>query len=249
MSTKLKTIASQNEKDNRSQLTTLLQSSPIFEEEKVSNIGLFLKRQEFSKMLFFNEIYQHIIHHHGVIMELGVRWGQNLTTLNNLRGIYEPFNHSRKIIGFDTFEGFQGVHDKDGTGDYNEEGAFNVSENYETYLEKVLKCHENECPLNHIDKNFVIKGDATQTLKKYLQDHPETIIAFIYFDFDIYQPTLECLKLIQPYLAKGAVIGFDELCDPGFPGETEALREVLGTNKLTINRNRFSGIQSYIIYE
>ena len=39
-------------------------------------------------------------------MEFGVRWGQNLITLNNLRGIYEPFNHSRKIIGFDTFEGF-----------------------------------------------------------------------------------------------------------------------------------------------
>jgi len=249
MTTKLKTIASENELDNRSILSNLLADSPIFNEEKVSNTALFLKRQELSKILFLNEIYSKLITTHGVIMEMGVRWGQNLVTLNNLRGIYEPFNHSRKIIGFDTFEGFPSVSDQDGVAEYNVEGAFNVSENYEQYLEKVLKCHENECPLNHINKNIVVKGDATKTLEKYLNDHPETIIAFIYFDFDIYQPTLECLKLIKPYLTKGSIIGFDELCDPGFPGETEALREVFGTSNFRIERNRFSGIQSYLVFE
>ena len=62
-------------------------------------------------------------------MEFGVRWGQNLVTLSNLRGIYEPFNYSRKIIGFDTFEGFPSVHEKDGTHQSIEKGAFNVTEN------------------------------------------------------------------------------------------------------------------------
>ncbi|MDF1672098.1 MAG: crotonobetainyl-CoA--carnitine CoA-transferase [Vicingaceae bacterium] len=249
MKTVLKTIASSNEKNNRAELGKLFKGSLIFDDEKINNVGLFLKRQELSKILFFNEIYAQINEVHGVIMEFGVRWGQNLTTLNNLRGIYEPFNHSRKIIGFDTFEGFVGVSEKDGNQDYNKTGAFNVSENYKDYLEKVLKCHENECPLNHIKKNSVIKGDAIQTLKQYLDDHPETIIAFAYFDFDIYQPTVECLKLIKPYLTKGSILGFDELCDPGFPGETEALREVFGTNQFEIKRNKFSGIQSYLIYK
>lgn len=249
MTTQLKTIASGNEQDNRAELTKLMVKSPVFGPEKVANSALFLKRQELSKILFFNELYGKIINTHGVIMELGVRWGQNLVTLNNLRGIYEPFNHSRKIIGFDTFEGFPSVSKQDGVADYNVTGAFNVSENYEQYLEKLLKCHENESPLNHINKNIIIKGDATKTLKKYLAEHQETIIAFIYFDFDIYQPTLECLKLIKPYLTKGSIIGFDELCDPGFPGETEALREVFGTTNFRIERNRFSGIQSYLVFE
>lgn len=249
MSTKLKTIASENEQDNRSELTNLYLNSPVFKDEKIANNALFIKRQELSKILFLNEIYSKLINTHGVIMELGVRWGQNLVTLNNLRGIYEPFNHSRKIIGFDTFEGFPSVSIQDGVADYNVEGAFNVSENYEIFLEKLLKCHENECPLNHISKNIVIKGDATKTLKKYLENHKETIIAFVYFDFDIYQPTKECLKLIKPFLTKGSIIGFDELCDPGFPGETEALREVFGTTNFRIERNRFAGIQSYLIFE
>lgn len=249
MSTIIKNIASEKEKNNRLKLKNLFEKNPIFENEKINNIGVFLKRQELSKILFFNEIYSEIKNVHGVVMEFGVRWGQNLTTLNNLRGIYEPFNHSRKIIGFDTFKGFSGVGVEDGEYNYNKSGAFNVSENYEEYLTQVLKTHENECPLSHIEKNFLIKGDAIETLKKYLNHHRETIIAFAYFDFDIYKPTLECLKLIKPFLTKGSIIGFDELCDPGFPGETQALREVLGTTNFEIKRNRFSGIQSYLIFK
>lgn len=249
MSTVVKTIASTDEKNNRETLLELYKDSPIFEKEKVNNLGLYLKRQELSKILFLNEIYSQIVHVHGVIFEFGVRWGQNLTTLNNLRGIYEPFNHSRKIVGFDTFEGFEGVSNKDGIHDYNIKGAFGVSDDYQTHLNAVLQCHENECPLNHISKNSTVKGDASKTLELYLQDHPETIIAFAYFDFDIYKPTVECLNLIAPYLTKGSIIGFDELCDPGFPGETEALREVFGTTKWSIKRSKFSGIQSYLIVE
>lgn len=249
MSTTVKTIASSNELDNRAKLQALYTDNPIYENEQVSNVGLFLKRQELSKILFFNEIYSKILNVHGVIFEFGVRWGQNLTTLNNLRGIHEPYNYSRKIVGFDTFSGFEGVSEKDGGGEYNVKGAFGVTEGYQDYLDQVLDCHENECPLSHIKKNKTVKGNAIETLKEYLSEHRETIIAFAYFDFDIYQPTYECLKLIAPYLTKGSIIGFDELCDPGFPGETEALRDVFGTTKWSIKRSKFSGIQSYLIVE
>jgi hypothetical protein len=184
-----------------------------------------------------------------VIMEFGVRWGQNLVTLNNLRGIYEPYNHSRKIIGFDTFSGFPSVHKNDGSHSIIEKGAFSVSQDYEKYLQSVLSYHELECPLSHVKKNTLVKGDASVELEKYLSQHPETIIAFAYFDFDIYEPTKKCLELIKPYLTKGSIIGFDELNDPQFPGETVAVREVLGTQNVKISRSPYSGIQSYIIIE
>jgi hypothetical protein len=241
-------ISSDDEKDNRNEFLDLYGSSPIPKDEQLSNLGLFVKRQDLTKQLFFNEVYQEILDVHGVIMELGTRWGQNLVTLNNLRGIYEPYNHSRRIIGFDTFGGFPSVHPKDGEHDMVGKGSYSVTDNYEEYLNKVLKYHETECPLSHIKKNKIIKGDATKTLKKYLDEHPETIISFVYFDFDIYEPTKECLELIKPYLTNGSIIGFDELCDPNFPGETIALREVLGTNNIEIKRNKFSGIQSYVKY-
>lgn len=246
---KLRTLASDKEMSNREVGTELLVNSPIPKNEKVSQVGVYQKRQELSKVLFFNEIYQQIKDVHGVVMEFGVRWGQNLTTLSNLRGIYEPYNYNRKIIGFDTFEGFLGINDKDGNDDSIEKGAFSVTSGYEDHLDQVMRFHQNESPLNHIDKFEICKGDASIELEAYLKRNPQTMIAFAYFDFDIYEPTLKCLELIKDHLVNGAVIGFDELNDPGFPGETLALKEVFGLDRFRVQRNKFSGMQSYLVYE
>ncbi|MFN4234158.1 MAG: crotonobetainyl-CoA--carnitine CoA-transferase [Bacteroidia bacterium] len=248
MKIKIKSIASEKELNIRKDFLELYKKSPIPENEILSNLGLYIKRQEFSKFLFFNEIYQQVLKIPGIIVEFGVRWGQNLVTFNNLRGIYEPYNYGRKIIGFDTFEGFASISKKDGKHKIIENGAFSVTKNYEDYLIKILNYHENESPLNHINKNFIIKGNAIDTLAKYLNEHPETIIAFAYFDMDIYEPTKECLKLIKPHLIKGSVIGFDELNDPQFPGETIALKEIFNLNEINLQKNKFGGIQSYFIY-
>ncbi len=245
----VKTIASDKEIQNRKGLTEIFLNSPLPDNEKVSNAALFLKRQELSKILFLNHIYQKIIDTHGIIVEFGVRWGQNLVTLTNLRGIYEPYNYGRKIIGFDTFEGFVNVNQKDGKHEIIKDGAFSVSQNYENYLSELLNFHHNESPLNHIKKNEVIKGDAVVTFKNYIEEHPETIVSFAYFDFDIYHPTKECLDLILPLMPKGAIIGFDELIDPQFPGETIAFKEVFKLRDCKLYKNPFGGIQSYIVLE
>lgn len=249
MQIKTKTVASNREQDIRLKFYETYMNNPIPQNEQLGNIGLFQKRQDLTKQLFFNDIYQQLVNVHGVIMEFGVRWGQNLVTLNNLRGLYEPFNYSRKIIGFDTFSGFPSVDAKDGNHEIIEKGAFSVTNGYEDYLEEILHYHEQECPLNHIKKNFLFKGDAPLMLEQYLKEHPETIIAFAYFDFDIYEPTKKCLELISPYITKGSILGFDELNDPQFPGETIALKEVKRLNNISLKRNRYSGIQSYLVVE
>lgn len=245
----IRTLASEKEINNRENLLKLFENSPITSNEKTAQVGLFQRRQELSKLLFLNDLYQKFMHTHGVIMEFGTRWGQNLTTLSNLRGIYEPYNYNRKIIGFDTFEGFIGTDAKDGNEEFIKEGAFNVSENYDKYLNRVLECHQNESPLNHIQKFELCRGNAPEQLKAYLERNPQTIIAFAYFDFDIYTPTIECLKLIKPHLTKGAIIGFDELNDPGFPGETLALKETFGLDNIRLQRNKFAAMQSYFVVE
>jgi hypothetical protein len=129
-----------------------------------------------------------------------LRWGQNLSLFMSFRGIYEPCNYSRKIIGFGTFSGFPSVSPQDGTDEVVGIGAYGVTPVYEKYLESILDYHEKESPLSHLRKYELVKGDACVTLKKYLEDHPETIIALAYFDFDIYEPTRTCLELIRPNL-------------------------------------------------
>ncbi len=247
MSIETKSIASIEEQKRRSDFFNNYINNPIPQNEQLNNIGLFTKRQELTKTLFFADLYRKFLPVHGVIMEFGVRWGQNLVTLTNLRGMLEPYNYSRKIIGFDTFAGFPSVHENDGDHSIIKKGAFSVTDGYEDYLSNVLNYHEMESPLSHIKKHELVKGDATVELETYLKKHPETIVAFAYFDFDIYEPTKKCLELLKPFLTKGSIIGFDELLDPQFPGETVALRESLGLQNLAIQRMHYGGIQSYTI--
>jgi len=222
---------------------------PIPDNEILSNLGLFTSRQTLSRIFFMNELYQKIINVNGVVMEFGVRWGQNLSLFSSFRGMYEPYNYTRKIIGFDTFEGFPSVHKNDGDKDFIKKGAYGVSENYEEYLENILNYHEQESPISHKKKYELIKGNAIDNIKTYLTDNPQTIIAFAYFDFDIYEPTKECLKAILPHITKGSIIAFDELNDPNFPGETIAFNEVLGINNHKIIRSPLNPLISYIIFE
>jgi len=243
------TVSSENEQKNRLDLADLINSNPIPDNEKSFHTPLFLKRQELSKVLYFQHVYQQFLNTHGVIMEFGTRWGTNMVTLSNLRGIYEPFNYNRKIIGFDTFEGFKNTNTKDdGKHDIIKEGAFSVTENYTDYLDQLLSIHQNESPLSHIKKYEIVKGDAPVQLSKYLSENPQTIIAFAHFDFDIYKPTLDCLNIIKPHLVKGSIISFDELNDPNFPGETKAVNEAFGLNNIELKRFAPCPMQSYFIF-
>jgi hypothetical protein len=241
--------SSAQECENRNEFYDLYKKSPIAHDEQLDNLGLFLSRKHLSRIIFMHEMYKKIINVNGVVMEFGVRWGQNQALFENFRGMYEPFNHTRKIIGFDTFEGFPSVDEKDGQSDNASVGSYGVADDYELYLDKVLAYHESESPISHLKKYELVKGDASVTLEKYLKQHPETIVALAYFDFDIYEPTKRCLELIKGRLGKGSIIGFDELNFSEFPGETIAFDEVLGIQNYRIVRSPLTPLPSYIIVE
>ena len=178
---------SKKEEGIRDDFVKLFKESPLPDNEILSNLGLYMNRKALSRVLYIDDLYKKILDTHGVVMEFGVRWGQNLALFESLRGMYEPYNYTRKIVGFDTFEGAASLDEKDGKVSVDKsDGAFSVSGKYEKYLEKVLDYHEKESPVSHIQKYELVKGDAVNTIKKYLKDHPETIIAFAYFDFGLY---------------------------------------------------------------
>jgi hypothetical protein len=103
--------------------------------------------------------------------------------------------------------------------------------------------------MSHLKKYELVKGDATVTIKKYVEQHPETIISLAYFDLQLYEPTKSCLEAIKPHLTKGSVIAMDEINCPEFPGETLALKEVFDLQKLHILRSAFLPDRSYIVFD
>lgn len=242
-------LSSQSEKDTQRAFFETFRDAPLPDDEMLANLGLFLTSKSLSRVLFFYELYKKIVNTHGVIMEFGVRWGQSLAVLSALRGIFEPFNRHRKVIGFDTFEGFKGMSGEDGERCKCVDGSFSVSENYEVYLDRLIGLHDATNPISHLKKYELVKGDACQTVPAYLAAHPETVISMAIFDFDIYKPTKAALEAIKPHLMKGSVLVFDELCDDIFPGETVAVREVLGLNNLRVERMPMTARISYAVLD
>ena len=243
------TFESNSERASRDQLSNLMENSPIPSNQRLSNLGLYLDAKNLSRILFMDFMYRQIVDVQGVVMDFGTRWGNNMVLFQSLRGIYEPFNRHRKILGFDTFTGFPSVDAKDGNSPLMYEGNLTVGSEYKFYLEELLAHHESLNPLAHISKVEVCVGDASLILPKYIDENPETIIALAYFDFDIYEPTKICLEAIKPRLVKGSVLGFDELNDPDSPGETLALMEVFGLNNIQLKRFPYTSRTSYFVVE
>lgn len=247
--TGIQTWASDAENKFRDDMTNKLVNSTLPKDQLLSNIGLFIESKHLSRILFMDHIYRQIVDVQGCIVEFGCRWGQNLALYEALRGIYEPFNRHRKIIGFDTFEGFPSLDAKDGEANLMTEGNLATTENYHEELEGILQVHENLNPLNHIKKFELRKGDASQEFSKYLVENPHTVVALAYFDFDLYEPTRDCLQALKPRLTKGSVVGFDEVNDPDSPGETLALMEEIGLPNIRLKRFPHASRVSYFVVE
>jgi hypothetical protein len=226
----------------------LLSGPPIPEEELQLNLVLFQDRRVISRILYLNEIYEKILNIHGCIFNFGVRYGHNESLFTSMRGIYEPYNHNRKIVGFDTFSGFPSVNKNKDSNSVNE-GDYAVTENYEQFLDKLLLNHEHMAPLSNIKKFELVKGDATKTIHEYLSANPETIISLAYFDFDIYEPTMICLEAILPHLNRGAILAFDEINMHDWPGESLALKETLSLSKYRLVHSKYRAAAAYLVFE
>jgi hypothetical protein len=241
--------ASDTEREGRGAMVDLLRAAPLPDDQLLSNLGLFLESKNLSRILFMDFLFRQIVDVQGVVMEFGTRWGQNLALFAALRGIYDPFNRHRKLVGFDTFEGFPEIGPQDGRASMMRPGQLAVAPDYARYLEQVLALHERLNPLSHLRKFALRAGDATVELPRYLDEAPATIVALAYFDFDLYEPTRRCLELIRPRLTRGSVVGFDELNDPDSPGETHALMEVFGLPNVRLRRFPHVSRASYFVVE
>lgn len=205
--------------------------------------AVFAKRQTVTGMLSRLLLFQQVLEVQGSIVECGVHKGNNLVWLYHLACILEPTAFNRKIIGFDTFGGFRSISKKD-DGVLDESMFSDAS--YEV-LQAAISAHDLNRPLAHMPKCELVKGDAVQTIPIFKRQHPELIIALLYLDFDIYEPTRVALKELLPLVPKGGIVAFDELNSYKWRGETEALKDVLNLNSIRLRRFPFDPWPSYFV--
>lgn len=204
---------------------------------------LFSKRQRVAYFLTRIELFKKVLDVQGSIVECGVHKGSSLMLFYHLSSILEPYAFTRKIIGFDTFCGFRSITKKE-SATLDEEMFSDTS--YEI-LKKAVELNDMNRVGAHIPKCDIVKGDAVITIPKYKQENPELIIAMLYLDFDLYEPTIVALKEFLPLVPKGGIVVFDELNIKKFAGETAALKEYFDLNKIKLQKFYFDPWPSYFI--
>lgn len=144
----------------------------------------------------------------GEILEFGVFKGKSI---NFMAKYLLDLNDERGIIGFDSFRGFS--EEWSGVDKEYEKGFFDQS----GVLPKVEPNVE------------LVDGFIENTLPSFIERRSIESVAFVHIDTDTYTPAKVALEQLKPYLRKGSIILFDELC--GYPNwrnhEYKALTEVL----------------------
>lgn len=240
-------LRTDEEKNNVLELSKIIQESNLSDYEKACHFSLFAPRQAISSFLFRYEIFKRILNIQGSILECGVAYGSSLMSFALFSSIFEPVNHTRKIVGFDTFDGFPSISAKDNKkGDPNAKVGGLKLNSYEE-IQKCIKAFDRNRFIGHIEKVKLVKGDLVKTAPTYLKNNPFLTVALLYLDVDIYEPTRTALKTFLPRMPKGAIIAFDQVNHPDWPGETLAVEEVIGIKNLKIQRFPFDSIRSFAV--
>ena len=241
-----------NDQEFKSEMEAHFEKSAGTSIDKLNNFTRFVSRQTLSIFLAKHDLFRQILNVHGAIVECGVFMGGGTFTWAQCSAIYEPVNHGRKIIGFDTFSGFPGLSAQDFKKDINkEEHKDSQSYSFEALdeLEISAGLFDLNRPVGHISKIEFVKGDALETIPEYVEENKHLVIALLYLDFDLYEPTRAALKHFVPRMPKGAILAFDELNQKQWPGETMAVLEEVGIRKLHIQRFPFTPGLSYAVLD
>jgi hypothetical protein len=231
-------------------LCGVFETSPVSLAQKLQTFPRHVRRQDIARFLVKHELFKLALPANGNIVECGVFAGGGLFSWMHFSAIYEPYNHTRRILGFDTFAGFPEMHEKDLSDKQSihaHPGAFRSTSSIKEELNQLAAIHDTNRPLGHIAKIELIEGDATKTIPDYVSRNPSLLISLLYLDFDLYAPTRKALEVLLPRVVKGGVVAFDELNCPEFAGETTAFLETFPAGAVELRRFSADPYISYFV--
>lgn len=206
-------------------ICTVQDLSPV---EAVKLFPAIARRQWLKRFLAHTELFKMTLHVPGDIAELGVYRGQGLMTWANLLECYCIGSRTKIVYGFENWEGFTEVTDKDaGPIKYmsRHTGAFKPEPKAKVLLKELMHIFDLDRFIPWKNRIDLIDGDIEQTVPKFITDNPGVRFSLVHFDCDIYKPTITALKAIWPRVVKGGIVIFDEYAIHDWPGETAAFDE------------------------
>jgi len=187
-------------------------------EECIHQFPLFTGTATIGRFLALYECYQKTLGLNGHIAEIGTFKGASLLYFAKLCELFEPHAYTH-IHGFDWFRGMDPGDQDPGV----EAGKYSAE--YDRLLD-LIKLQA----LDHFV--HVHRMDVTQELQPFLSENPGLRFKMVFMDAGIYEVVRTCLPLLWERLNPGGVLVLDHVGDPRVVGETTAVAETLGTEKI-----------------
>jgi hypothetical protein len=217
-------------------------------QDRLDSFPKYVRRPVLTRLLALYELFKRILPVKGSVVECGVFRGFGIMTWAKLSAILEPTNLTRRIYGFDSFSGFPTTHAKDNNKLVRAKRGNLSSDSYDE-LNSLIELYDMDRYLGHIPKVKLVKGDARRTIPKFLRENRHIVISLLFLDFDLYEPTRVAMKHFLPRMPRGSILAFDELDNPIWPGETEALLDEAGIRTFRIERLQFDPYIGFAVIE
>jgi len=244
----MKSYRTETERSVGKNIERIFVECPDSIEVKLENFPKYVRRQSLKRFLAMYEVFKHALPVKGSVIDCGVFRGFSLMTWAKLSTILEPENLTRRIYGFDSFEGFPSVTAQDANSLAPPSAGELAVNSYDELVDLITE-YDNDRFLSHIAKVQLIRGDVTETIPRFLSDNPHLMVSLLFLDFDLYEPTRAALESFLPRMPRGALIAFDELDNPIWPGETLALADTLGIGRLRIQRMEWDPYIGFAVLE
>ena len=226
--------------DARMEIFAMMNSYQATDEEKERSLGLFLRGSLLARIFAISDIYRRIVDIPGAVFDVGTWRGQTAVLCENLRAIFEPLHFNRRIVCFDTFEGYKGFSDKDKATELHRDGTYALSgTDYAEFLRQLLVLHEKANAMGHNHgKHKVVKGDCRETIPDFFIQNPNEYVALAFFDVNSYVPTLEAFEHVWAHLVPGGIAAFWQLTRNTIPAEARVYAEkILPVYPHTLHRS------------
>lgn len=227
-------------------LVRAFESSADTVEHRLEAFPRYARRKTITRFITLYELFKLALPVKGSIVECGVLRGFGLMTWAHLSAVLEPANLTRRIYGFDSFAGFPEVGPKDENARKTAARGELRADSFDE-LSRIIEIYDQDRFLGHVDKVQLVRGDIVKTMPRFIEQNPHLMVSLLFMDLDLYEPTRAVLEHLVPRMPKGAILVFDELDNPIWPGETCAVLDTLGINRLELRRFEWDPYMGYAV--
>ncbi len=223
--------SSREQAEYRKVLIDLFNNAPLPEDQVLNHLALFNRSSIVARYLHYYELYNLILNNPGIILIYGYGYGSAIISFLSLRAILEPYNYSRKIIGFDDFKPSDELSyfAQNPTGlTPDKYGYLNTGKDYLNYLRQVVDFHEKENILSYIPKVELFNGDPVSETGSHLKSVKDLKIALVYFDRTFSENIADILTELKPFIDSDTLLCPSTINSYLPTGELDECRAVYG---------------------